>query len=169
MSNPIIMVQIANRQWTLEALHQACALARDKSAGIVLMKMLPVQHLGWLGTEFGTMNFSDGDRAEIHDYEATIEDYGVPFAAEVFQYVTLPEAIVQAADYVEADIVFATLPKSIIPYWQKFQLGRLRNDLASHGRQLIDLDQPSAASQGETVHARPIPARLLPHRKTTQP
>jgi nucleotide-binding universal stress UspA family protein len=42
MSMPIIMVQIADRKWTLEALHRACALARDVNAEIVLLTMLPV-------------------------------------------------------------------------------------------------------------------------------
>jgi hypothetical protein len=167
MTNPIIMVQIANYQWTLEALHRACALARDKGAGIVLMKMLPVQHVGWLGTEFGNMNLSDRDRAEIRDYEATVQDYGLPYAAEVFQFITLPEAIVEAADYVEAYIVFASLPKSIIPYWRQFQLRQLRNGLTKRGRQLIDLEQASPVKHGDTAYARPIAARLLANRKTT--
>ncbi len=169
MSMQTLMVQIADRQWTLEALHRACPLAFEEHGAIALVKMVPVQHLGWLGTEFGGMNFTDRERAELRDYEATIEDCGVAFSSVVFQYATLADAIVQAAEYVEASVVFATLPKSIIPYWRQFQLGRLRNSLARHGRQLIDPDQRSTVSPGDAMPVWSVPTHSLPHRKTTHP
>jgi hypothetical protein len=169
MSKQSIMVQIADRQWTLEALHRACPLALEKHASITLMKMLPVQHLSWLGTEFGAMSFTDRDRALMRDYEATIEDYGVPFSSDTFQYATLADAIVQAADYVEADIVFATLPNSIIPYWRRFQLWRLRKSLARHGLELIELDQRSPGRPDTMIASWPVPAHGLAHRKRIHP
>ena len=55
---PTIMVQIADRAWTLDALHCACQMARRSAAVIALVSMIPVQHTGWLGTEWGIMNFS---------------------------------------------------------------------------------------------------------------
>jgi hypothetical protein len=151
MNMPIIMVQIANRQWTLDALHRACILARERNAAIALMKMVPVQHVAWLGTEFGNMNFTEQDRADMRDYEATVEDYGIRCSAHVFQFVTLAEAISEAADYVDAQIVFATLPKSIIPFWQQFQLRRLRTLLARHRRELFDDNRPVTAGADEVV------------------
>src|SRR5436305_12329422 len=103
-----IMVQIADRQWTMVAMHLAAALARNTGTELILVKMAPVQHLGWLGTEFGSPTLSRQDCEEIRDYEATAEDYGVPLSKQVFQYVFLPEALSDAADYFGVGIVFAT-------------------------------------------------------------
>jgi hypothetical protein len=136
-SENAIMVQIADHAWTREALHSACILARQRPAIIALVKMIPVQHLGWLGTDLGYLNLSEKDYREIADCEATIEDYGVPFRTELFQYATLDDAILQFAEHVNAQVVFATLPKSIIPFWRSYQLRGLRRHLARHQRKLI--------------------------------
>jgi hypothetical protein len=141
MSTQIIMVQIADRPWTVDAIHSACKLARQINGQLVLMSMIPVQHLSYLGTEFGYLNVTDAMRSAMHEYASTAEDYGVPFSTQRFQYVTLLEAIVQAANEVNAQLVFATLPQSIIPYWRKFQQTRLRHQLQHHHRVLIDLEQ----------------------------
>ena len=116
----------------------ACVLARQRSANIALVKMVPVQHLGWLGTDLGYLNLSEKDYREIADYEATIEDYGVLFSTELFQYATLADALLQCADHLEAQVVFATLPKSILPFWRSYQLRGMRRGLAQHQRALIE-------------------------------
>jgi hypothetical protein len=128
------------------------------------MKMVPVQHLGWLGTEFGNMNFTSREQSELRDYEATIQDYDVPYSSHVFQYITLAEAIAEAADYVDAQIVFATLPNSIIPFWRQFQLWGLRNRLTHNGRELFDANSPSTAKPGEMAKASSIPISGGPDR-----
>ena len=121
----VIMVQIADRAWTMEALHRACRLGRTMLTHIGLVKMVPVQHIGWLGTELGNQNFSESDQREIINYEATIEDYGIAFSLTISQYSELDKAIVQSADMLNASIVFATLPKTIIPFWRNLQLQHL--------------------------------------------
>ncbi len=136
-AKPIIMVQISDCEWTLEALHCAGLLARNTSARVVLVKMIPVQHVNWLGTEWGYANLTDQDRAELADYQATIEDYGVEFAPLLFQYVTLAEAIAQAAEFVNAQIVFAKIPESVIPFWTRFQRWSLNQHFAHQNRQWI--------------------------------
>jgi hypothetical protein len=118
---PVIMVQIADREWTLEALHSACLMARHTSAQIALVKMIPVQHASWLGTEWGYMNFTSQEQADFADYQSTIEDYGVEFTPVTFQYVTLVEAIAQAAAYVDAKIIFVKIPESRMPLWTRLQ------------------------------------------------
>ncbi len=133
----VIMVQISNREWTLEALHCACLLARKASARIALVEMIPVQHASWLGTELGYMHFTHQEQADFADYQATIEDYGVRFTPVVLQYVTLTEAITQAAEHVKAQIVFARIPESRIPLWTKFQRWMLSRQLARQKRQWI--------------------------------
>ena len=132
-----IMVQISDREWTLEALHRACLLARITSANIALVQMIPVQHPRWLGTDMGYMNFTDQDRVEFTDYQATIEDYGVEFTPLLFQYATLAEAIAQAAEHVNAQAVFARIPESIIPFWTKFQVWWLNRQLERQQCKLI--------------------------------
>src|SRR5260221_8460506 len=106
MAKNVIMVQIADRGWTLTALHHACTLARGTNAEIMLVKMLPVQHTSWLGTEFGNMHLTEQDRADLCDFQATVEDYGVPYTALTFQYFSLAGALADASDHVDAQIVF---------------------------------------------------------------
>jgi hypothetical protein len=144
----VVMVQIANREWTLEALHCACLLARNTSARIALVKMIPVQHASWLGTEWGYMYFTPQEQADFTDYQATIEDYGVPFTPLMLQYVTLAEATIQAAEHVNAQIVFARIPESRIPLWTKFQRRLLTRQLARQKRQWIQYPayNPDASS-----------------------
>lgn len=158
MTTSTIMVQLANRAWTLEALHCAGTLARGNQAQVALMQMLPVQHLAMLGTEFGYMDYTAEAHAELREYAATIEDYGVPYSLHTFQYATLPEALVDAADYVDAETVFATLPHYLLPYWRAFQLKRLAVNLANHQRQLFTL-QHADGSQA----AYPRPAHFAFH------
>src|SRR5258708_11551104 len=112
MTKNMIMVQIADRTWTLGALHHACTLARGTNSEITLVKMLPVQHMNWLGTEFGNLHLTEQDRHDLGDFQATVEDYGVPYAALTFQYFSLPEALSDAADHIDAQALFATLPNS---------------------------------------------------------
>lgn len=144
-----IMVNIADRTWTMEALHCACIMARKTSAKIVLMKMIPVQHPGLLGTNLGYINFSYQEQQDVEDYEATIKDYSVEFSSHLFQYMTLGDAISKAAQEVKAQIVFATLPASLIPFWHDFQTQGLRRRLARHQRQLIE--NPSYDSQPQLL------------------
>jgi hypothetical protein len=133
-----IMIQMADHAWVEEAVHRACLLARKGGGEIVLVKMVPVQHLSWLGTPFGNWNLTEQDRKDIESCQINAEDYGVTCAGLVFQYFKLPEAIVDAAEYLDADIVFATLPKSLIPFWTQFQLHQLRQQLTRQHRVLFD-------------------------------
>ena len=149
-----IMVCIAEPEWTEEAIYQACVLTRKTQGELDFVKMVPVQHLGWLGTEFGNMNLTPQDRQLMERYSATAEDYGVAVASHYFQYVTLPEAIVQAAGYVKADVVFATLPKSLIPFWRRFQIDLLRLRLAQEKRVLVDQASVEVAFRSRESVAR---------------
>jgi hypothetical protein len=136
-----IMVQIDEPAWTSAALHLACAVARTSCYELILIKMVPVSHVGWLGTEFGNLNFTETDRRLIQDCSATAEDYGVPFSTELYQYVTLSEAIVDAAQYFNARIVIASLPQYKLPFWRTFLTWRMRRQLAKQRRLLYTLDK----------------------------
>jgi hypothetical protein len=138
MHTQTIMIQIGDRAWTSEALHSACVLARRTGAEIALVKMVPVQHCSWLGTDFGYRLLTERDREELREYEFTLEDYGIQFSINVMQFATLLDATVQAAETVGAQIIFAQLPNSVIPYWHNFQMAMLRRRLAHQQRQLLE-------------------------------
>jgi hypothetical protein len=106
-------------------------MARQLSAEIALVKLIPVQHTSWLGTEWGYMNFTLQAQVEFDDYQATVEDYGIEFTPVLF------EGIAQVADYVDAQTVFAQLPASRIPLWTRFQRWTLGRHLARQKRQWI--------------------------------
>ena len=74
---------------------------------------------------------------DFADYQATIEDYGVEFTAVLFQFVDLPDAIAQAAEHMNAQIVFAKIPESVIPFWTRFQRWSLNRQIACQKRQWI--------------------------------
>ncbi len=138
------MVQVTEYRQTLAALHFACAMALHVKAKIVLVKMLPAQYPGWLGTDWGSWNLTAEDHANMKEYQATAEDYGVEVTGEIYQYLTMPEAIADAADHVDAQFVFATIPSSMVPFLRRFQVWALRKRLAQHGRQLLLSDQDHA-------------------------
>lgn len=142
-----IMVQLMDHQKTLEALHFAAALARSRRGKVALVKMVPVQHLGWLGTELGYAHFTDGDHKTLLEYRAVAESYGVAVETRVFQYVSLADAIADAADYVDAQVVFAALPHSVIPFQDRFGIWLLRRRLAQQDRQLYLLKHHRRSSQ----------------------
>ncbi len=137
-TNTMIMVQIADQKWTMDALHRACRLGRTMPSHIALVKMIPVQYPGWLGTELGNRNFTEQDQREIINCEATLQDYHIEFSLTVFQYLEIDEAILQAANMLNASIVFATLPHSFIPFWRNLRLEVLRRRLGRNQHRLID-------------------------------
>lgn len=135
-----IMVQVMDSQKTLEALHFACALAHGQQTKVVLVKMVPVDHVSWLGTELGEDHFTDEDSQALRTYREVANSYEVEVETQTFQYTTLTPAIVQAADYVGAQIVFAELPPSVLPFWYRFRAWLLRQALAERGGHLYLLE-----------------------------
>jgi nucleotide-binding universal stress UspA family protein len=138
-----IMVYIGEHKWTVQALHLACALARNNNTTVTLVRMVPVQHTRWLGTEAGNTPPTSEAYELLREYQATAEDYGVELVVCSMQYATLADALGEAADHLDTPVVFATLPQSVIPYWRKFQLWMLEHHLAANQRRLYTLDQPT--------------------------
>jgi hypothetical protein len=138
------MVQVGTPKWTLAALHLACAVAHTNGYPLVLVKMVPVSHVGWLGTELGYQNFTESDRRLLRVYAETAEAYGVVPSAELYQYTILSDAIVDSAAYFDARIIFATLPRYKLPFWRGFLLWRVHWQLRRQGRLLFTLDEPHA-------------------------
>jgi hypothetical protein len=142
-----IMVQIMDRQKTLEALHFAGALAHSRRGKVTLVKMTAVRHLGWLGTELGYADVTDADLKTLSEYRAAAESYGVEVETHIFQYVTLPDALADAAGYVDAQVVFAELSPSAIPFLYRFHRWLLQRRLSQQDRQLYLLEHHRQSSQ----------------------
>jgi hypothetical protein len=137
-----IMVQMADPQWTEQALHLACSLAWQHKARIVLLRLESVSYPGWLGTELGEPVPTEQETGALQAYAAIAKDYGVDFTVQPMQYITLEGALVDAANLIDAQVVFAQPSKSVIPYWDKLRLWSLERRLAAHKRHLYTLNQP---------------------------
>ena len=135
-----IMVQVTDHAQTLAALHLACALARSNQQRIVLLKLIPAPYPGWLGTEWGYMNFTDKDQQALKGYEKVVESYGIDVTTCPMQVVSSLEGIIYAANSVDAQIVFARLSHSLIPFWHAWQTRILQRSLEKHQRQLYTLE-----------------------------
>ena len=134
-----IMVQIADRAWTLDAVHCACRMARHSPAVIALVSMIPVQHPGWLGTEWGNMNFGDAAKDDLEDYQATVLDYGLDCRKVQSQYVDFVGGLADAAEQLDATVVFAKLSPTLIPAWRQLQVWLLRRRLSKQQCRLVEL------------------------------
>jgi len=136
-----ILVQMSERQWTLSAVHLAYALARNTKAKIILLQLIPVAHPSYLGTRFGYTQPTSQEEDDIEAYEVIAEAYEATFTLQPMQCLTPLEALVDAADQLDADAVFAYVPPSRIPYWQAFQKWVLNRRLSAAHRELFMPDQ----------------------------
>ena len=136
-----ILVQMSQRQWTLSAVHLACALARNHKAKIILLQLIPVAHPSYLGTQFGNTQPLPRDDDYADTYRAIAQDYGTRFTIQPMQCLTPLEALVDAAHQLEVDAVFAHVPTSRIPYWQAFQTWVLQRRFSAAHRELFMPDQ----------------------------
>lgn len=138
-----IIVQMADKRWTTQAMHLACALACTDEASIVLLRLIQVDHISYLGSAFGFKLLTNSELRDLQDYTATAEDYGVEMKLEQIQCISPTTAVADAADYLDAAVVFARLHQSRIPFLRQFRLWRLMRRLNPERRQLYTLDQPA--------------------------
>jgi hypothetical protein len=134
-----ILVQMSDRHWTMPALHLACALARNANAKVVLLQLIHVRHPSYLGTTFGLTPPTLQEYADMDEYKATAEDYGVEMTIQPMQCISTFDAVVDAVHSLDADAVFANVPESRLPFWQKFQTWHLQHRIAP--RQLFVIDK----------------------------
>lgn len=139
MSTRTIMVQLADRETTLRALHVACLRARRERPAIpvTLVYLSRVQHLSWLGSPDALDLPNGASKQTAIECASVAMQYGVDVDLLPFQYHSLLGAIADAADYVDATAVFAHLPHSRLPGMDRLQASLLRRRLAEHGRELV--------------------------------
>lgn len=148
-----IIVQMSERHWTMQALHLACALARNNHAQVILLRLMAVNHPGYLGTAFGNRSVSGAEYVDIKEYAATAEDYGIEMSLCQMQCVTSLGALADAAEELDADVVFAHVPESRIPYWRRLQVWNLERRL-SHS-QLFTLDKSHTPDDALSIIVEP--------------
>jgi hypothetical protein len=142
-----IVVQMADLEWTKKALHLACAMARGKQDEVLLLRMIPVQHAAWLGTDVGDSAPTALEYDDMREYDTIAHDYGVDIVLTSMQYLTLKEALIQAVELLEARTLFARLPESFIPYWRKYLVRSLESHMAAHNCTLYTLEQPADVAE----------------------
>jgi nucleotide-binding universal stress UspA family protein len=142
-----IMVQMTDKAWTIEALHLACAMAHGGDTPITLVRFMEVGHPSYLGTDMGYITPTAQEYRDLQDYRDTAEDYGVTLEVRSMQCLSPLDALTQAASELEADVVFAHVAETAIPYWRRLRLWNLRRELSGQGCQLYTLDKPAHADE----------------------
>jgi len=153
-----MMVQIADRTWTMQAMHLACAMARNTGSSVILLYLMPIKNPGLLGSELGITPPTPAQYADFDEYALIAEDYGVEIGLQPMQYESLCEALAQAVELLKPLALFARVPESIIPLWCRFQLWTLQRQLTAQNCRLYTLDQPGRPEEESVpaVHVKAV-------------
>jgi hypothetical protein len=135
-----IMVQMSDKQWTMEAMHLASALARNTDGKIVLLRLVLATNPGLLG--WGVALPTAEEQRQLEECAAVAEDYGVEFWVQPMHYVSSAEAMAQAVELFQIDVLFANIPRSSIPLWQKFRLWNMKRQLGNCRLYTLTEEQP---------------------------
>jgi hypothetical protein len=144
-----IMVQMSDKQWTMEAMHLASALARNSDSKLVLLRLVLATNPGLLG--WGVPLPSVEEQRQLQECATVAEDYGVEFCVQPMHYISSSEALAQAVELFEIDVLFANIPRSSIPLWQKFRLWNMKRLLGNCCLYTLTEEQPLRIKE-------PIPA-----------
>jgi hypothetical protein len=109
-----ILVITGAPEWTRRAVHLAAAVAREASAAVVLLHMVPVAHLEYLGAGAREELLSFAEFDALNEYTVTAAAYGVDVAVELFEYSDLTGGILSAAEQLDAAAVFAAPPGGLL-------------------------------------------------------
>ena len=151
MNKQVIMIVPGDRQWTQQAMHLACAMARDAGTAVVAVWMVNVNHPLRLGDVY-RVNQAANERDMPPDCAATAADYGVDYQTLVFNYADFVNGLASAAEQVNAAAIFMPPHHGSFGAWDRFLLWRLRR---AAKRTIYTLespaDQPVATLGGNPV------------------
>jgi hypothetical protein len=145
-----VLVQIADQPWTMQAMHLACALARNTGGSVVLLRLMQVRTAYLLGSDLGIASPTDAEMDAISEYSMVAEDYGVKITLQPMEYESFSVAVVQAAEHFNAIALFASLPDNPISIWKRFQSWNIRRQLNAQKCQFFTLTQSD-----DTVNDQP--------------
>lgn len=161
-----LLLIVGEREWTMTAVHLACAMSRRNQTEVVLLNMMPVRHPLLLGTDASDLLFTAVDAATLAEMAATAEDYGVPLTVHRFAYANYWPAIVDAAEQLNVTAVIAHIPPSPLPYWTQIRRWWLQRQLTHHHQQLLTLEDltPSLTwTPSITWQPTTTPTKRRPH------
>lgn len=136
-----IILQVSDRHWTMQAVHLACAMARNTGSNLLLLQLRRVTNVALLGTGIGVDAPSSRDEEDLKEYEAVAEDYGVPVVVQPMEYESLTEAALQAVALLKATTLFMHLPEHRFSLWRQFQVRHLQRRLNALHCRLYLCDQ----------------------------
>ncbi|MCL4250016.1 MAG: hypothetical protein KJ065_17855 [Anaerolineae bacterium] len=145
MTAPIVMVEMDDLRWTAEALKAACPEAKQIGGKVVVALLLSESQCTLAGLDPDNYAFTQAEYDELRQYRAIAEEHGVEIDARVFEYRDLAEGIVQAADALNAAVVYAHLPATLLPFQHQRQVRHLERELDSHHHELRNFEAPVAS------------------------
>jgi hypothetical protein len=146
-----ILVQVADQSWTMQAMHLACALARNTRGSVVLLRLIQARTSYLLGSELNISSPTELEMGAITEYSMIAEDYGVGIVLQPMRYESFSEAVIQAAEHFDAIAVFASFPLNHMPLWGRFQLWNMRRQLNTQKCQLYTLEQSDQTDRYQAV------------------
>jgi hypothetical protein len=147
MTTGTILVHISDHQWTTQAMHLACAMARNTHSRLVLLHLMAVRSPYLLGSEFAVEPPSRRELEKIAEYDIIADNYGVEAILHPMQYESFGDALVQAVEHTDASAIFAHMPEGLFPVWRRLRLWNLRRRLVGLGCQLYALDEPQQVEE----------------------
>ncbi len=140
-----IIVHMSDEQWTMEAMHLASALARNVNGRIVLLHLVLANNPGLLGWEIAAPDLTKNQLMKA--YATVAEDYGVEFCVQPMQFINFVDALAEATSLFDASVLFAHIPQSKMPLWQRFQLWSLKHQLRNCRLYTLDEVQPPSLEE----------------------
>lgn len=120
-----LMLVLGPQQWTQQAMHLACAVARDRGTTVEVVKMVAVRHPLLLGDDAGLLAYDQESRHLLQECATTAEDYGVRFHLHVFAYANYINGLASAAEQIDAAMIFVPTFDRPAAIWNRWLLWRL--------------------------------------------
>ena len=157
MSKPTILIVLGDHTWTVQAMHLACAVARDMQAAVTVVKLVPVNHPLNLGQSSQLVNYTNQDRLALLESAATAEDYGVEFSLQVCSISRYVSGLASIVEQLGAAIVLAPPSTSRFAWWSRWQAWRIRHAVSCPVYSQFSFD-------GQLLMARDVAANLADRR-----
>lgn len=128
MTNTILLFT-GEPAWTERAAHLAAATARETGAAVLVLRPVPVDHLGDLGAGLHESLLSFAEFDTLQNVANIIGSYGVATGVEMYEYTQLSGGIRSAAEQLDAAAVFAPPPSGPLAALDGWRLWWLRRTL----------------------------------------
>lgn len=157
MAETRILVVLGNERWTNQAMHLACAMARNEHTSVALVRPVPVANPEQLGNVDFHPDHTQRLQRTIHEISATAEDYQVSFEVIQLHYSSYINGIRSAAEELNAMAVFAPLSKHRLKIIDRFQTWRFHRALSCP---LFTLDPDDRTGRDENLKQANQPMNL---------